>query len=190
LAEDANPIDGSLLCTQCGLCCHGVLHEWGRLEEAEVEPLAALGLEIERTPDYISFVLPCSKVEGTRCSIYEHRPLTCSGYRCALLQRFSNGEIELEAALPLVEQARRLVAQVQAQLPRAESMRAFRLEWRKFLSGKPTPERSPEGRSRLAGAYLQLAVLHRFLDRHFRLEREHTYMASDVNAGPAEGRTS
>jgi Fe-S-cluster containining protein len=84
ILDDGGSIDGSTLCTQCGLCCQGVLDERGRLKEGEAEPLAALGMQIENSRGFMTFALPCPKVEGTTCTIYEQRPATCAGYKSAL----------------------------------------------------------------------------------------------------------
>lgn len=49
---------------------------------------------------------PCScSVEG-RCTIYEHRPLTCREFRCALLRRLEAGETTSHEARAVIEQTR------------------------------------------------------------------------------------
>lgn len=182
MAEDDNAVDGSSLCMQCGLCCQGVLHEWGGLTEAEYEPLAALGMIVERRPDYLSFHLPCSKVDGTICTIYEHRPETCAGYRCALLKRYQEGEIAMEDAVPRVHEARQLLARVEGLIPAGHSLRDVRLEWRARMRGETTGKYSADQQEQLSGAYFQLAVLHFYIDRHFRLDREKTFMRAEDHA--------
>jgi Fe-S-cluster containining protein len=166
------PIDGSDLCTHCGLCCHGVLHEWGHLETHEIEPMAALGMGLERRGDNIAFSLPCTRVDGTICSIYEQRPIACRGYRCALLKRYEAREIPLDEALALVSKGKALLDAVRSRLRPGERFRDLRLAWRGHIGGEAPVEWAPGEQSERSGAFLAMALLHRFFDRHFRLSQE------------------
>lgn len=172
-------ISGSDLCTRCGLCCHGVLHEWGELEDAEVERVRSAGVGLERIRDRLVFSLPCSRVEGTVCTVYEHRPDACRGYRCALLRRYEDGEIALGDAVQLVGQAHALLDGVKSRLQAEESYRDFTSAWRAHMSGDKRIVWSDADRSRRSGAFMALAMLSRFIDRHFRLDRETLLVSPD-----------
>jgi hypothetical protein len=148
-----------------------VLYEWGALSEAE-EGLAELGMKVERRPDYLVFLQPCTMLEGTRCTIYEQRPGVCAGYRCTLLKRFDAGEIAIGDALLLVEQARGLLETVQNELDAGESFRDLTMAWRAQIGGR-VPATSPAAdRARRMPAFMALALLNRFVDRYFRSKGE------------------
>jgi uncharacterized cysteine cluster protein YcgN (CxxCxxCC family) len=170
--DDPEVPDGSELCTQCGLCCHGVLHEWGHLEHSEVEPMAALGMGLEPQGDKIAFSLPCTRVEGTICSIYEQRPVACRGYRCALLVRYQAREVPLDEALALVRQGKALLESLRLHLRPGERFRDLRMAWRGHIGGEAPVQWTPGEQKERSGAFLAMALLHRFIDRHFRLARE------------------
>jgi hypothetical protein len=168
----ALPVDGSDLCTRCGLCCHGVLHEWGHLEAHEVDAMAALGMGLEARGEKIAFTLPCTRVDGTICSIYEQRPIACRGYRCALLERFEAREIPLDDAIALVSQGKALLDAVRSRLRPGERFRDLRMAWRGHIGGEAPVQWAPGEQVERSGAFLAMALLHRFIDRHFRLSRE------------------
>jgi hypothetical protein len=180
--EVEEPLDGSPLCLECGLCCHGALHHYAVLREDEVEAANQLGLKVERQRDYLGFVLPCSKIDGNRCTIYEQRLSTCSSYRCGLLERYRDRRISLEDALPLVAEARRLFAAAQAMLPSGTSFRTARWRWRRRSRGEPGGEIDSAERPILEQSFLRIALLDRFLDRHFRLGYEHAFMGEGDTA--------
>jgi len=181
-AGTAPALSGSDLCTRCGLCCHGVLHEWGELEEEEVERVRAAGVGLERMRDRLVFSLPCSRVDGTVCTVYEHRPDACRGYRCALLRRYEEGEIALGDAVQLVGQAHALLDTVKSRLQPGESYRDFKTAWRDHMSGDKRIAFSGAERSQRSGAFMALAMLSRFIDRHFRLDRETLLVSPERNA--------
>jgi hypothetical protein len=60
--------------------------------------------------------LPCPALEGTRCSIYAHRPGACRAFECRLLTRAGRGEIGVEQALALVADTRRRIDGVRRQM--------------------------------------------------------------------------
>ena len=86
------------LCTNCGLCCDGSLLDDVELKnEQEALGLELMGLKID-TDDAPALALPCTALNGKRCSIYEHRPNTCRRFECKLLQRTKRGEISVANA--------------------------------------------------------------------------------------------
>lgn len=162
-------IDGSAstaLCTQCGLCCTGALHDFAVLEPGEIDDARAIGLTI-RTEGRPGFALPCPKLSSSCCSIYGERPKVCGRYQCALLERVIAGSIDLEAAALLVAEARKLTGSVVEHLPPGMTIPAARdlNEAREASSVAADPPF--EMRLRLAITALSL-----FLDQHFRKSSE------------------
>ena len=90
---------GSRLCTQCGLCCTGALHNYAVLEPAEIPVARSQGLII-RMEERPGFSLPCPRLVNGVCSIYKTRPRVCSGYKCqVLLQNVEAGTTKFEPAI-------------------------------------------------------------------------------------------
>ncbi len=79
--------DGVRLCTSCGLCCAGALHDTAALDEDEQDAARALGLPLAGD----DFALPCPRLAGTRCTVLAERPRVCGRYRCGLLQEVEAG---------------------------------------------------------------------------------------------------
>src|SRR5688572_4233724 len=59
---------GSALCTQCGLCCTGALHDAAVLDPDEIADARALGLPV-LDAEKPKFALPCPRLDGTVCTI-------------------------------------------------------------------------------------------------------------------------
>lgn len=108
--------ESSRLCRSCGLCCQGILHRKGVLEEAEVPRVRALGLRIENEEGKPFFGLPCPAHAGDKCTVYAGRPQACAGYRCQLLRRLAAGETTWEESLEIVQQARQMLADLRGKL--------------------------------------------------------------------------
>ncbi len=114
--ESEPSVDGSRLCLACGLCCQGLLHDWVRLRNVEVEPARRLGLSIEMRQGEAMFAQPCPCHQGGRCMVYQERPSPCREYRCKLLRGCLSGKVSWEEGLLRVEQAQRLVAAIRGRL--------------------------------------------------------------------------
>lgn len=149
--------DESALCTACGLCCSGALHDNAILEDGEVQTAEALGLPVDQTSAEQRFSLPCPKLEGSFCTIYGSRPRVCGAYACRLLEQVRGGR-SLDSALPLVAEARRLGCELEAVLPPGMSLPAIRAG----LSEGSLP----------APLQLRAFALTHYLDRHFRNRNE------------------
>lgn len=179
---------GSALCTRCGLCCTGLLHNAAVLEPDEVASAAALGLPV-RDSERPSFALPCPKLVDSCCSIYGNRPRVCGSYRCQLLQNLEAGETDFKAAVGKVAAARQLVEQAQAYMPPGMALPQVRI-----LSTEPPPSgladmdvavRDREMRLRLAATALTL-----YIDRHFRNSRDGQMLELNPIKDPAEVKTA
>ncbi len=132
-----NSSDGmapTALCLQCGLCCNGVIFADVRLQPGDdAERLRALGLPLapvssrsaktaravaaaSGTFTAAKFSQPCAALEGCRCKIYANRPNYCREFECALLKSVAQGHTGWEAALEVIQSARRRVEEVRSLL--------------------------------------------------------------------------
>ena len=165
--DSSTPL-GARLCTACGLCCTGAIHDTARLDPDEVERAAELGLPVVGGTN--AFALPCPKLTGTACSIFGSRPRVCGRYRCRLLQDVEAGAVELPVAMELVRIARELEAAARASLTGSLPEARYRARHGALpdvLSASPTAERP-----RVAAEKLHVTALDLFLDKHFRNDRD------------------
>ena len=150
---------GSSLCTSCGLCCTGALHQAAVLDEDEVAHARAIGLPVLNRAK-LSFAMPCPKLEGACCTIYGNRPRVCSRYRCDLLQRLEDGRVLLEDALRIVQTAKPLIARLRELTPAGVTLPEIRA-----AAASDDDDMQPE----LRLAATAVAV---YMDKHFRNARE------------------
>jgi Fe-S-cluster containining protein len=103
------------LCTQCGLCCSGVLLGDVELDgPAEAARLEMLGLDVDDGEIGVEVLpLPCMVLCGTRCSIYPHRPTSCRQFECRLLRDAQGGLITVPQSLAAIRRARAQVQRVE-----------------------------------------------------------------------------
>lgn len=160
---------GSSLCTRCGLCCMGVIHNNAVLDEDEIASATALGLSVKHEGRPL-FALPCPRLAGTLCSVYSQRPRVCGRYRCRLLRKVEAAEMTPNAALGHVEHAKSMAAQVREAMPPGMTLTDARTLLRDDL---PKPA-SFAGMTDSGVLKLKLLVtaLHLYLDRHIRHEDE------------------
>jgi Fe-S-cluster containining protein len=158
---------GSQLCTECGLCCTGALHDRAVLEPEELEFASDLGLEVQ-TEGRPAFALPCKYLQGCACTIYANRPKVCARYQCQLLDDLQQANISLEAALEHVRAAKRMCDDVRALLPAGMSFP----EARRLLHKPPGALPDVSGRSAEMPLRLALTTLCLYLDKHFKHDRE------------------
>ena len=97
------------LCVACGMCCDGTMFGNVVCSKEEAEYMKSLGLETKKKDNQINhvFLEPCPLHVNGSCSIYETRPQTCSGYKCALLKRVLRNEITPEQAMKKVERVKK-----------------------------------------------------------------------------------
>jgi Fe-S-cluster containining protein len=102
MADDAL----TTLCRACGLCCDGNLFSFVGLEPGDEERLHAKGLA---TPNGASgqpvLLQRCAALQGRDCLIYESRPAHCARYQCLLAGALLEGEVTLEEAREVVNEA-------------------------------------------------------------------------------------
>lgn len=154
------------------MCCRGTLHGWATLQPGERRMAEQSGLDVFEAEDGPAFRLPCPRLDGTACEIYGHRPATCSGYRCRLLDDYLAGRVELDAAQALVGRALELGAEIQrvaGPVPFPE----LRQRWRDGVVNESDNDRDSGQR-----LLLHMTALYAFLDRHFVLRREGSLIQS------------
>jgi len=102
----------SRLCLACGMCCNGVLFRDVELQPADdAAALAKLGLPVRSVRRGDGVVTkapqPCAALcEDNRCRIYAQRPTRCREFECLLLKAVVSGEVEVDAAMKTIRQAR------------------------------------------------------------------------------------
>lgn len=158
--------DSTDLCTSCGLCCAGPIFDNVPFPDEELPSLAELGLKpYEKSPEGWRFDLPCPRLEGTKCGIYQHRPSTCRAFRCKLLQGLDDGSHTLSSAKAIVEEAKRMIDRAR---PLMNGLPVTPRNWGALL--RRWQVESPAGRATGSEGklVLELAILNRFLDAHIR----------------------
>lgn len=151
--DSGQPADGSQLCLACGLCCHGLLHDWARIEKQEIAAAQKLGMHTEIHPDGAAFSLPCPCHQDGRCAVYEERLSPCREYRCKLLRGYQAGQVSWNEALRRVQRARQLMASLRGRLGLPETGSV----WQQVRTADLLP---PE-------AQLDIAALSAHCRRHF-----------------------
>lgn len=88
----------SELCLSCGLCCDGTLFRQVRITPDEKARLVELRIGTGRKSGSDVMLLPCGKLEGKCCSVYEARPGGCRRFVCALGKRLESNELSFDEA--------------------------------------------------------------------------------------------
>ena len=107
------------LCLSCGMCCNGTIFEYADLKESEHETVVRLGIssrsDLARDPS--TFPLPCSRLDGARCTCYgDGRPSVCGDFSCDLLLSLADGTTEFADAKKLVARTLEISDRVRTQL--------------------------------------------------------------------------
>ncbi len=140
------------------------MHRGAVLEQDELPLARELGLAVlERKSRKLRFALPCSRLVGNRCGVYDRRPHACRTYECKLLKRLLVGERTLEQGLETVRHAHELITEVRNSIDAQREKRDF---WQEL---KEWAEQNPE---RSATARLDAAELLVLLRREFLLSSD------------------
>lgn len=118
--DETNESQANILCKSCGLCCTGHLFIWTKLRSAELDSAQALGLNVFRSdPRQRGFSQPCPLWDG-QCTVHAspHYPHFCRTYKCKLLKEVLNENTPPADALAVVEQAKGMIHELEAFLPR------------------------------------------------------------------------
>ena len=113
----ADVAQASQLCTNCGLCCTGVVHDAGVLDEDEVAPAAELGLKLLPPSVRAGWSFPCPALNGKLCGIFGRRPRCCSRYKCQVLVELLDGKLSYDEAAARTQEALQLFADFLAVRP-------------------------------------------------------------------------
>ncbi len=109
-----------ILCKACGLCCSGHLFSWVRLNANELDKVENLGLKVIRNdPRQRGFLQPCPVWRNSVCAVYESPdyPRSCRKYKCVILRKLLDDEINLADSLSQIEEALNLIREVENLLP-------------------------------------------------------------------------
>jgi hypothetical protein len=122
--DEMNEAETTVLCKSCGLCCTGHLFSWVRLNAPELDTAQSLGLHVIRNdPRQRGFTQPCPLWQGT-CTVYTspYYPRGCRNYQCVQFKELSAGNTSLPNALTTVEQAREMIRDLEAYLPKSKTI--------------------------------------------------------------------
>lgn len=140
------------------------MHREAVLRADEIPLAGELGLEVlEIGSGKLRFALPCPRLIGNRCGVYERRPRACRTYQCKLLKRLLLGERTLQQGLETVRHAHELIAGVRNSIDAQREKRDFWAELKEWA--EQNPERSAMPR-------LDAAELLVLLRREFLIEPE------------------
>lgn len=100
--------EGQKLCVSCSMCCSGTLFGNLQITEEERERLGPRA-DYFYKEDKLCLRLGCKLIGSNGvCQAFETRPSGCGEYQCALLKKLNRREIDLERALLVTEEAKRL----------------------------------------------------------------------------------
>ncbi len=99
------------ICMNCGFCCDNTLFEHVGIKKAEnVADIFKKSLYMFEGNQY--FRLPCPHFNG-KCAIYNlKKPYICSYFKCKLLRRFIECEIDFNKAMNIIDNAKKLRAEI------------------------------------------------------------------------------
>lgn len=121
--DESHASQGTALCKACGLCCTGHLFIWVKLKPSELDPAEKLGMHVFRSdPTQRGFGQPCPLWKGM-CTIYSSKnyPRACRAYQCKQLKELLRENTTLPVALRIVEQAKRMISELELLLPGSPS---------------------------------------------------------------------
>ena len=176
--------NGSALCTQCGLCCTGALHDFAVLEPEETAFARRIGMTL-RTEDRPGFALPCPFLANSCCTIYADRPKVCARYKCALLESLEAGTSTLPAALDKVATAKELLGRAASLMPDGMTVPIAR----SINEAPPASEGDADRRSSQLHLRLAMTSLSLFLDQHFRKSSEGALLLVETIADAPDPET-
>ena len=107
----------SALCLECGLCCDGTLFRHVAISAGERQELVKLGIGVGEKQKHGVMWLPCGKLEGKCCSIYEARPGGCRRFVCDLGKRLEAREVTLAEAEAHVREMQARIEALRQLLP-------------------------------------------------------------------------
>ena len=136
------------------------------VSEDEACSLAAHGLDLFDFKGVRQFRQPCPLLKEGHCTIYESRPKVCRDYRCKMLKRHENGELEPGEGRRRVAEAKALRSAVVARDPEG-AMHDRRASLWRSLSDAVTKASGNE-KQELAKRLLAVAAFEAYIRQWFR----------------------
>ncbi|PTL77041.1 YkgJ family cysteine cluster protein [Vitiosangium sp. GDMCC 1.1324] len=108
----------SRLCQRCGLCCDGSLFSHVPLQPEEAGPARRHGLDVEELVGGAPALRQCcTALKNRQCTLYAQRPERCRAYGCRLYHALASGQVSVDEAFSVVDQAHALLAALDESLP-------------------------------------------------------------------------
>ncbi|MGV3619437.1 MAG: YkgJ family cysteine cluster protein [Archangium sp.] len=139
----------STLCLECGLCCDGTLFRQVAITPEERAALEELRVGTGRKRGRDVMLLPCGKLEGKCCSIYEARPGGCRRFVCALGKRLESNALSLDEARLHVRDMQERLEALRSALGLESSSMILRTAREVIDGAAPVPEGVPEAFKRV-----------------------------------------
>lgn len=139
----------STLCLSCGLCCDGTLFRQVRITPEERARLVELRIGTGRKSGADVMLLPCGKLEGKCCSIYEARPGGCRRFVCDLGRRLESNELSFDEAMLHVRDMQDRLEALRGALGLETSSMILRTAREVMDGAAPVPDRVPEAFKRV-----------------------------------------
>lgn len=118
-----NGLNSSELCLSCGLCCKGLLFNRAALKPDEREIARDVALQFFPSGDgKYAFRLPCPFFKEERCSIYSIRFEACRKYRCDLLRKTANGELEFAKSMQIIARIKSIMSSISDRMASIEQI--------------------------------------------------------------------
>jgi len=118
-----NESSSSELCLSCGLCCKGLLFNRAALRSEEIKAARNVALQYFPSGDgKFAFRLPCLFFQEDRCLIYKNRFEACRKYRCDLLKRVANGELNSAEGMWIVAKIKNIMSSISLKMASIEQL--------------------------------------------------------------------
>ena len=152
------------LCQRCGLCCGGSLFTFLPVTADEAARIAPLGVRLEQRRDgRTAMLLPCAVLRGARCGAYELRPARCREFVCQLGRALERGERSMEAAVTVVDEAKRQLGELEALLGPAAGAEVRGVMQRAQQYEATEPDDAKQRELRLRARELEAMLQHYFV---------------------------
>jgi Fe-S-cluster containining protein len=120
--------------------------------------------EGDETP---TFRLPCPCFQQGRCATYTKRPEACGRYRCNLLRGVEAQEMDQETALEPIEQAKRLIAEIETLIGDTNEGETIWQRAAHFAEYRGLRLHTSEFTQAFPQLQLKISTLYILCDRHF-----------------------
>lgn len=169
---DLQPTNPGSLCTQCALCCNGVLFVDVRLGASErTDTLSACGVQIlKRRGSESRFRQPCACLQNRQCKVYDSRPTQCRTFECRVLLRMSAGEIPASEALRVIRSMQRRVQRVNRlllQLGQSDTELPLATRYSRLMRTPMDLQGDPDGAERRGQLMMEMHRLMMSVQRDF-----------------------